>query len=211
MKIQPEQTKSLEDNESSHYRALMPWRNNIQHDRKFGRLCHHGILVEVLSTDWILFLPGIPTHSKICRSLSSTCLKLPSLGITLQEMHTSPTKLCGMLPPERSDHQSCLTHGARSLRNETSHLVVVPKMMKPQKNMGTIYNSFYNILDTFPIAHAVSIEQVSGMKRFSQIIWVNLRLRLFAIKVLKKSHCISISSAKSRWFRPFYYSNVKHM
>lgn len=75
-----------------------------------------------------------------------------------------------MLPPERSDHQSCLTHGARNLRNESSHLVVVPKMMKLQKNMGRMYNQFYNILDTFPIVHAVSIEQVSGIKRFSQII-----------------------------------------
>lgn len=109
-----------------------------------------------------------------------------------------------MGPPERSDHQSCLTHGARSLGSETSHLVVVPKMMKLQKNMGRICNSFYNILDTFPIVHAISIEQVSGIKRFSQIIWVNLRLRLFAMKILKKSHCISISSAKSRWFRHFY-------
>ena len=50
---------------SSHYRAFMPWRNNIQLDRKFERLCHHGILVEVLSTESYFYLVFQPIRKSV--------------------------------------------------------------------------------------------------------------------------------------------------
>ena len=132
-----------------------------------------GILVvEVLSTESCFYSVFQPI-----RDLLSSCLKLPSYTFT----HTD----CRILPPERSHHQSCLTHGARGLRNETSHIVVVPKMMKLPKYMGIFFNNLKRPIDNFPRVHAVSIELVSGIRRFSRIIWMNLHLRLFAQEVLK--------------------------